>query len=58
VFPTHALRGEASDGVAVRPVDAADHVWFDRALGVIYTGPLGLVLGVLWGAIRANKRRS
>jgi hypothetical protein len=26
-------------------------------LGVIYTGPLGLVLGVIWGAIRARKRR-
>jgi uncharacterized membrane protein len=26
-------------------------------LGVLYTGPFGLVLGVIWGAIRASRRR-
>jgi hypothetical protein len=26
-------------------------------LGVLYTGPFGLALGVIWGAIRASKRR-
>ena len=26
-------------------------------LGLLYTGPLGLVLGAIWGAIRAGKRR-
>jgi len=27
-------------------------------LGVLYTGPFGVVLGIVWGAIRTVKRRN